>query len=456
MKSVTSIDPKIHQHKPSLLRQKYPGEALVRLHRDALVVLQDMAALGDCSVLKIAGFKLYLLNHPDFFREVLITQNDAFIKGRAAQFLGILLGQGLLNSEGTFHHKQRKLVLPAFHHHKIAGYATDMAESAAHLSQQWQQGQTLMIDDAMMDVTLDIVAKTLFGADVSSDKDVIKDALAEGQEVFRGITNPFASLILRLPFPITRKIQRVVHRMDTIIYRIIESHRAAPDQYTDLLSLLLASRDEETGAGMSDKQLRDETMTLFTAGHETTAVALTWTWFLLAQYPEIERKLHAELDAVLGGRLPTFEDIPRLVYTRQVFSEVLRLYPPAWAITRQALQDIQIGPYAIPKGATIDLSAYLLHRDDRFWPNPEVFDPERFSPQNRKSIDKFTFLPFSIGIRGCIGEQFAWMEGIIVLATLAQQWRFKLLSTTAPGLNPLITLRPATPIKVQAIKRNEP
>ena len=437
-----------------MLRQKYPGEALVRLHKDALVVLQDMAALGDCSLLKIAGFKLYLLNHPDYFKEVLVTQNDAFKKGRAAQFLSILLGQGLLNSEGAFHHQQRKLVLPAFHHHKIAGYASDMAESAEHLSRHWQDGETMMIGDAMMDVTLDIVAKTLFGADVSSDKAVIKEALAEGQEVFRGITNPFASLILRLPFPITRKIRRVVHRMDTIIYRIIDEHRASPNRYTDLLSLLLASKDDDTGDGMSDRQLRDETMTLFTAGHETTAVALTWTWFLLAQHPVIEKKLHEELDAVLGGRLPTFEDIPNLVYTRQVFSEVLRLYPPAWAITREALEDVQIGPHTIPKGATIDMSAYLLHRDERFWPNAEVFDPERFSPEKKKSIDKFTFLPFSIGIRGCIGEQFAWMEGIIVLATLAQQWRFKLLSTTEPGLNPLITLRPATPIKVQAIKRN--
>ena len=401
----------------------------------------------------MARFRLYMLNHPDLIREVLVSQNDAFIKGRATRFLGILLGKGLLTSEGAFHHQQRKLVLPAFHHHKIKSYAEAMAASAMRMAQRWENGAVLNISDEMMEVTLEIVAKNLFGADVSEETDEIAEALFEGQKVFRNVANPFAELILRLPFPITKRIRKVVQRLDKTIYRIIEEHRKQPDDYTDLLSMLLASQDEETGERMGDEQVRDEVMTLFTAGHETTAVALLWTWFLIAQYPEVEQKLHDELAIVLNGRPPTFEDIPDLVYTRQVFSEVLRLYPPAWAITREALHDVSIGDYLIPKGATIDISPYILHRDERFWPDPERFDPDRFSPENKKNIDKFEYLPFSIGIRGCIGEQFAWMEGIIVLSTLAQHWKLNLISEASPTIEPIITLRPDSPIMMQAVRR---
>ncbi len=436
-----------------VLKQRYPGEVLLRVRKNPLVVLQEMAHLGDCSVMKLARFRLFMLNHPDLIREVLVTQNDAFIKGRAVRLLGVLLGKGLLTSEGPFHHRQRKLVLPAFHHHKIKSYADAMASSATRMAARWEDDAEMNISDEMMSVTLDIVAKTLFGANVSDETEEIGQALLEGQDVFRSVANPLAEIILRLPFPITKRIQKVVQRMDTTIYRIIEEHRRHPDRYTDLLSMMLATQDEETGEGMADKQLRDEVMTLFTAGHETTAVALMWTWFMLAQHPDVEQKLHDELAEVLEGRPPTFDDIPQLVYTRQVFSEVLRLFPPAWAITREALQEVNIGGYHIPKGATIDMSPFILHRDARFWENPDQFNPDRFSPANKKKINKFEFIPFSIGIRGCIGEQFAWMEGIIVLATLAQQWKLQLTSNPSPTIIPIITLRPDSPIRMRAIRR---
>lgn len=443
----------VQSTKVPVLKQRFPGLALFSARQNPLKLLQAMAALGDCSVLKIAGFKLYLINHPDLIKEVLITKNDAFVKGRAVRLLSTLLGKGLLTSEGAFHHQQRKLVLPAFHHHKIKSYAAVMAGSADRRVEKWQDGQEMAIVDEMMAVTLEIVAQTLFGSDVSDESNEIGQTLYEGQEVFRSVANPFAELILRLPFPITKRIRRIVDRMDQTIYRIIEAHRANPDAYTDLLSMLLVSEDEETGEHMSDQQVRDEVMTLFTAGHETTAVGLMWTWFLLAKYPDVEKRLHAELYRVLAGRLPTFDDLPKLIYTRQVFSEALRLYPPAWAITREARRAVYIGDYLIPKGATLDLSPYILHRDVRFWPDPDTFDPERFSPANKKQIGKFEYLPFSMGVRGCIGEQFAWMEGILVLATLAQRWKLRLTSTSTPAVVPSVTTRPDAPIMMKAIRR---
>lgn len=435
------------------LKQRFPGEVLLRFRRNPLTVLEEMAAMGDVSTLRILNFRFFMINDPVLIKEVLVTKQDAFIKGRPVQFLGYLLGQGLLNSEHAFHRKQRKLILPAFHHHKIKAYAGAMAACADRLSSGWKDGSVLNMGDEMMGLTLDIVGRTLFGSDVSGESAEIGAALAEAQDMFKNISNPLAEVILRFPFPATKRIARIIARLDATIYRLIDAHRKNPEQYTDLLSMLLAAQDEETGEGMSDKQVRDEAMTLFTAGHETTALAMMWTWYLLAQHPEAEQKLHAELDTVLKNRTPTFDDLPALPYTRQVFSEALRLYPPAWAVTREATRDVHLGPYLIPKGAALDFSPFILHRDPRFWEHPLRFDPSRFAPDKKKNIDKFTYLPFSLGVRGCIGEQFAWTEGIILLATLAQKWRFELRSDANPELQPIVTLHPAEPVKMQAIKR---
>lgn len=328
-----------------------------------------------------------------------------------------------------------------------------MAQISHQKAQSWQEGQEMLVGEEMMSVTLDVVAKTLFGTEVHGEAEEIGNALHEGQEIFKKVANPLAELLIRLPVPSTLRMNKVVSRLDATIYRIIEEHRQDPNRYTDLLSMLLAAQDEETGEGMTNKQVRDEAMTLFTAGHETTALALMWCWFLLAKHPDVEANLHAELDEVLKGNPPAFEDIPKLTYTRQVFSEALRLYPPAWALTRETIEDVQIGDYKIRKGATIDISPYLLHRDSRFWANPDEFNPERFSSTNKKEIGKFTYLPFSVGIRGCIGEQFAWMEGIVLLATLAQHWKLSLLSTANPVVRPIITTRPVKPIRMQAVRR---
>ncbi len=436
-----------------ILKQRFPGEVLLRFRRNPLTVLEEMAQMADVSKLRLLNFRFFMINDPVLIKEMLVTKNDAFIKGRPVQFLGYLLGQGLLNSEHAFHRKQRKLILPAFHHHRIKGYAETMAACANRIANTWEDGQQLDMGDEMMRLTLDVVGRTLFGSDVSDEAAEVGEILAEAQQMFRNIANPLAELILRLPFPATRRLERLVARMDAIIYRLIDEHRKKPEAYTDLLSMLLAAQDEDTGEGMSDQQVRDEATTLITAGHETTAIAMMWTWFLLAQHPEVEAQLYTELSTVLKGRSPTFDDLPSLPYTRQVFSEVLRLYPPAWAVTREAARDVQLGPHHIPKGAALDFSPFILHRDARFWENPLQFDPTRFAPDRKKHIDKFTYLPFSLGVRGCIGEQFAWTEGMILLATIAQKWRFELRSSPTPGLQPIITLHPAAPVLMQPIKR---
>jgi cytochrome P450 len=379
------------------------------------------------------------------------VQHDAFIKGRALRLTKVVLGEGLLTSEDPLHRRQRRLALPAFHHRRIAGYAAAMVDYAARRDAEWHHGQTVDVDAEMMRLTLEVVGKTLFDAEVGGESSAISQAMGVAIQMFDRTSNPLAEWLNRLPLPGTIRLRRARQRLDETIYRIIDAHRAADRD--DLLALLLAARDEDTGAAMTDRQVRDEAMTLFLAGHETTAVALTWTWYLLAGHPEAEAKLHAEVDAVLAGRRPAFDDLPALAYTRQVFSEAMRLFPPAWALSREATRDVDLLGHPLPRGATVVLSPYLLHRDPRFWNDPERFDPDRFGPEARAARHKFAYLPFSTGPRGCIGEQFAWTEGILVLATLARRWRFRRTTDAFPGVRPRITLRPDGPIPMRVEAR---
>ena len=427
-----------------VLKQRFPGEALLRIRKNALTFLQELASLGDCSRLRTGPFQpLYMLNHPDLFKEVLITKNDSFIKGRGVQLTRFLLGNGLLTNEFASHRKQRKLVLPAFHHSRLVYYAEVMASITEKRIRQWRHNRIVTLESEMAALTMEIVAETLFGTKVgSTEADVFTKALTELQESFVKIINPFTEILMKLPIPETRKINRAHTIVDGAIYRIIETHREHPERYKDLLSMLISAQDEETGQGMDDKQVRDEAMVLFIAGHETTAVALTWFWYMVAQHPEVERRMHEEIDDVLKGQSPSFQDLPKLTYTRQVLSETLRLYPPAWVLTREPVEDVTIGNYDIPKGAIVDFSPFILHRDERFWPDPERFDPDRFSHENKGLIHRFAYLPFSVGIRGCIGEQFAWTEALLVIATIAQKFALKIVEKQPVGIKPVLTLRP--------------
>ncbi|MGD1096290.1 MAG: cytochrome P450 [Bryobacteraceae bacterium] len=291
-------------------------------------------------------------------------------------------------------------------------------------------------------LTLAIVARTLFSADVASEADEIGAALTLMLDYFQKVFQPFSQWLEKLPLPSMRRFERARDRLDQTIYRMIAEHRASGRDSGDLLSMLLLAHDEETHGQMTDQQVRDEAMTLFLAGHETTANALTWTWYLLSQNPEAEEKFHAELDRVLEGRTPSFSDMPQLKYTEMVLAESMRLYPPAWAIGRKAIKDHQVGEYTIPAQSILILSPYAVHRNPRWFPEPDRFDPDRWLPERSAGRPKFSYFPFGGGARVCIGERFAWMEGVLLLATLGQRWKLRLALGHRVETKALITLRP--------------
>jgi cytochrome P450 len=348
-----------------------------------------------------------------------------------------------LTSEGEFHLRQRRLAQPAFHRQRIAGYATTMVDYAARMRDEWRPGETRDVAREMTRLTLAIAGKTLFDTDVESEADEIGHALNEAMALFDRLTLPFSHWLEKLPLPATRRFHKARERLDATIYRIINERRESGEDRGDLLSMLIQARDHEgDGTGMTDVQLRDEAMTIFLAGHETTANALTWTWYLLSQHPEVAARLHAELDEVLNGRLPAAEDYQRLSYTEKVLAESMRMYPPAWIIGRRALQDYQINGYHIPARSILLMSQYVIHHDERYFPDPYQFDPQRWSPEARDSRPKFSYFPFGGGPRLCIGEGFAWMEGALVIAAIAQRWKMRLVPGHRVEMQPLVTLRP--------------
>jgi cytochrome P450 len=301
---------------------------------------------------------------------------------------------------------------------------------------------------------LQIVGKTLFSSNVDDETDEIGKALTTLIEMFDYLLLPFSELLEKLPLPQSKRFKKSKETLDKVIYAIINERRESGEDKGDLLSMLLLAQDEEDGSAMTDKQVRDEALTLFLAGHETTANAMTFTWYLLSQNPEKAAKLHAELDQVLDGKTPSIEDVPALKYTESVFAEAMRLYPPAWAIGRLAIEEHKFGEYDIPKGALVLLSPYVTQRDARFWDNANEFIPERWEKQSIKEAgNKLIYFPFSKGVRSCIGESFAWMEGILLIATLAQKWKLSLMPEQKIGLNPLMTLRPKYGMKMRIEKR---
>jgi cytochrome P450 len=422
---------------------KLLGGNFTAFRRNALSYLQAASReYGDVVYFRFGPQDVFFLNHPDYVKDVLVTHHQSFMKGRALQRAKRLLGEGLLTSEGEFHRRQRRLAQPAFHRARIASYGEVMTAYATRASARWHDGETLDISQEMMRLTLAIVGKTLFDADVEAEADEIGAALTAVMELFDFLLLPFSELLEKLPLPHVRRFRRAKGRLDETIYRIIEERRRSGGDRGDLLSMLLSARDEEgDGEQMTDLQVRDEVMTLFLAGHETTANALTWTWYLLSENPETEAKLREELKTVLDGRVPTVEDVPRLSYTEMVLAESMRLYPPAWAIGRLALKDHELGEFTIPAKSLVLLSPYVTHRDARFFEEPERFDPERWTPVEREARPQFAYFPFGGGPRRCIGESFAWMEGVLLIATLAGRWRMRLVPNQKVEPLAVITLR---------------
>ncbi|HKV25209.1 MAG TPA: cytochrome P450 [Candidatus Acidoferrum sp.] len=401
---------------------------------------------GDFVGLRIVNFRILLINHPDQIEDVLVTHPRKFTKGRVLQANKRVFGNGLLLSDGDFWLRQRRLVQPAFHRARIATYASTMVEFTERFLQDWRDGDERDIHADMMGLTLQIVGKTLFDADVARDAGDVGKSL----ELLLNLGADFRRTVLIphwIPTPTNIRIELAIRQIEKILYRIIAEKRASGRDAGDLLSMLLAAQDDD-GSRMTDRQLRDEAITLFLAGHETTASALSWTWWLLAQNPAVENKLHAEVDSVLAGRAPSLDDLSRLPYTNNVLTESLRLYPPAWGTARTALEDHEIAGYSVPKGSGVSFAQWTVHRDPRWYDAPETFRPERWEGDLLKRIPRFAYFPFGGGPRQCIGNSFALMEAAIILATIAQRYRFR-LNPNHPVI-PLasITLRPKHGIRV--------
>jgi len=455
MKSVIEYPPGPTYILPYRLVRKF-------LH-DPLKLLTDIShTYGDIAHFKFGSQNVYLLNNPDYIEDVLVTNYKKFIKSRGLQVSKRLLGNGLVTSEGEYHDLQRHLIQPTFYPKRIKTYSDMMIKQANDMCNSWHDGAILDIHKEMTKLTLAIICKTVLGYDIDPEHDEVGDALLTCMKYFNRLLMPFGELIEKIPLlPINKGFQKAKKDLDSIVYRMIKEHRKILDKgddkesHDDLLLTLLQAQDEEAGIGrMTDEQLRDEVMTIFLAGHETTANALTWTYYLLSENPLIETRLQEELYSTFGNsRTPiTVDDVQKLQYTEKLLTESMRLFPPAWALGRQAIDDYKVGGYSVPKGSIILMSQYVMHRDPRYFPEPDRFYPDRWTEEFRKQLPRFSYFPFGGGIRGCIGEPFAWLEGILLIATICRQWRLKHVPSHKVELKPLITLRPKYGMQMKITK----
>lgn len=414
---------------PGPTGNRFFGSLVTESRRDPLGFMTRLAdAYGDVCSFRVGLDHIFFVNHPDHVHDILLNHYDNFLKGRGKRRGRHFLGEGVLLSEGETHRRQRRLAQPAFHRNRIAGYAAVMGEHCERMSSQWNDGQVLDIWPEMVRLTLGIVGKTLFNADVASKSDEVGLAMTAAASRYRAFKLPLAKLLESMPLPNMLHFHRGKERMRRVVLKLIEERRASGRDHGDLLSMLLmAADDANEGRQMSPEEIWDEALTFFIAGYDTIATALMWTWYLLSQHPEVEARLHAEVDDVLGSGGPaTFDDLPRLRYTESVLAESMRLYPPTWRLVRRAIRDFPVGDHVIPARALVVVCQYAMHRHPRYYPDPERFDPDRFSPEAKASRPRFSYFPFGGGPRHCMGEPFAMLEGMILLASLARRWRLRL------------------------------
>jgi len=423
-------------------------------NRDSLGFIMRCREYGDVVSARFLYVPAYFIYNAVDIEEILSTNARNFRKSMSlrSNFFQRLVGNGLVTSEGEFWRRQRRLAQPAFHRQRVSSYGEVMVDYATRTSDKWRPGETRDIHPDMLRLTLEIVVKTLFDADVSDDADKVGRILSE-------LVKPFASqatlkwiLNNRLPTPAHRRFHRAVGEIDKVIYRIITERRNSGYDQGDLLSMLLQAHDDD-GSQMTDSQLRDEVMTLFLAGHETTALALSWGWYLLATNPEVERRFHAELDEVLAGRLPEVSDLVRLRYTEMIVKETLRLYPPAYAVGREPIEECVIGGYRVPRNTQIFAFQWATHRDPRYFDNPDLFDPDRWTTEFSDKLPKYAYFPFGGGPRQCIGNYFSMMEIVLLLATIGRRFRLSLAPNQRVEVWPAMSLRPKNGIKVVVSER---
>jgi cytochrome P450 len=403
-----------------------------------------------------SSWRSFMFFHPDEIRYVLQEHHRNFGKGIIFAKLKRIGGEGLVFSDGELWRRQRQLIQPAFHRERIAAMAAMMVDTTAEMLDRWAHapgGRAIDVAAEMSTLTLEIVSKALFGTDLGAEKGEFTGAVTAAMAYANHLTNHFMTPPLFVPTRANRQGRRAIARVDGIVWRIIERRRRDAGAREDLLGMLISARDVETNAAMSDKQLRDEVVTFLVAGHETTALALTWAWHLLAHHPEPEERLHAEVDAVLNGRTPTVADLAALPYARMVLEESMRLYPPVWATARETRAADQIGGMAVPARATITLSPYVTHRHPALWTDPERFDPDRFSPERSAERPEFAYFPFGGGPRGCVGRLFAMMEGQIVLAMIAARFQLHSVPGRPVEADPILTLRPRYGLQMTPVPR---
>ncbi len=420
-----------------------------------IILFQELTRdYGDVVHYKVGWNHIVFLNHPEYIREVLVVQNDNFIKERTVRRSKMLLGEGMITAEGAQHRMQRQVAQPAFHRQRIPEYAATMAREAVRERDGWRHGEQRDIALDMMRLTLNVVAGTLFATDLRNEVAELADAINRIMGLYNFLVMlPAAEWLVHVRPPGLAAFVRARKRIDAVVYRMIEAHRQERSDRGSLLDMILAASPDRSPE--SEQSLRDQVITIFLAGYETVANALSWTWYLLSQNPDCERRFHEEIDRELHGRAPTFDDIPRLSYVEMVFAESMRLYPPAWAMGRYARNDFQLGEYFLPAKTTVLTSQFVTHRDARFFPDPLRFDPERFTPEAKARRAKFTYFPFGAGARQCIGESFAWMEGILLLATIAQKWKLNLVPGQIVEPEPLITLRPKYGMRMKVESRTK-
>ena len=425
-------------------------------NKDSLAFMEMLARdYGDIVRARFFYVPAYFIYHPDHIEEVLVTNNKNFIKPLSFRtpFFNRLVGNGLLTSEGDFWRRQRRLAQPAFHRERINGYGQIMARDALKMIETWKDGETRDIHSDMMRLTMEIVTHTLFNVDVTDDAEKVASALSSLVEPFGSQATLKWIVDNRLPTPGNRRFHKTAAQLDEVIYRIIAQRRANGNKdQGDLLSMLLQAHDED-GSRMTDQQLRDEVITLFLAGQETTALTLTWSWYLLSRQPEVEKKFWQEIDEVLGERQPEAADMPRLKFTEMIAKESLRLYPPAYVVGREAVKDCEIGGYFVPSGMQVFMPTWVVQKDARFFDAPSEFKPERWTPEFTSSLPKYAYFPFGGGPRLCIGISFAMMEIVLLLASIAQKFRLELAPNQKVAIHPAMSLRPRDGLKMILRKR---
>ncbi len=423
------------------------------LSRIPVFLAKVAATYGPVASWQMPGVRFWFLDDPDLIEQMLTASGYDVVKGRGLRRMRRLLGEGLLTSDEPLHLRQRRLVQPAFHRERVAGYAQTMIDDARDTAAGLADGTTVAVDAVMNRLTLRIAAATLFSAEIDDDADTIGAALTETMEVFPATLQSFGEILDHLPWhPITRRFTAARDELNRVVFRLIADRRAAGDDRGDLLSMLLQSTDDDN-APMPDALVRDEALTLLLAGHETTANAMSWTWDALARNPAAEARLHAELDAVLGDRDPEPADVPHLKFARDVIAETLRLRPPAWILGRRVIRPFRLGAWELPPGSVMIASQLVTHRNPRYWQQPDDFRPERWSNGETAALPKGAYYPFGGGNRICIGESFAWTEAVLLLATIARRVRFRLVDGSPVPLDPLVTLRPGRPMHMKVERR---